>query len=152
MVESAVHAEPWMTVKEAARYLGVSEPTVFRWMREGALSYFKLGGATRFKRANLDLVARKVTGKEEGEQRMARCAVCGHGYLVPGSVRSTGKLYFAPQRTKFFVLADSMISVEARACPVCGHVEMFADTGKLAKLMRPEDAEESRRAGEESAD
>ena len=145
-------ADAWMTVKEAAGYLGVSEPTVFRWMREGTISYFKLGGATRFKRGNLDMVARKVTGAREGEQRVARCAVCGHGYLVAGSVRSTGKLYFTPGRTRFFVLSDSMIDVAARACPVCGHVEMFADTAKLARRMRPEEAEESQRAGEDRAD
>ncbi len=145
--------EAWMTVKQAAQYLGVSEPTIFRWMREGTLSFFKIGGATRFRRENLDLVARKVTGKEEGEQRASRCAVCGHGFLLPGSVQSTGKIYFIPKKTKFFVLSESTVDVKARACPACGHVEMFADTAKLGKLMRREDAETSREIEErESSD
>ena len=139
----SIETEAWMTVKQAARYLGVSEPTIFRWMREGTLSFFKIGGATRFRRENLDLVARKVTGKDEGEQRAARCAVCGHGFLLPGNVRSTGKIYFTPKKTKFFVLSESMVDVEAQACPVCGHVEMFADTAKLETLMRREDTEAS---------
>ena len=142
-------AEKWMTVKQAASYLGVSEPTIFRWMREGTVSFFKLGGATRFRRENLDMVARKVTGKEEGEQRAAHCAVCGHGFLLPGNVRSTGKIYFMPRKTKFFVLSESVVDVEAHACPVCGHVEMFADTSKLAKLMREQDAKASEHADEE---
>jgi len=139
----------WMTVKQAAQYLGISEPTIFRWMRDGTVSFFKLGGATRFRRENLDMVARKVTGKEEGEQRAARCAVCGHGFLLPGSVRSTGKIYFMPKKTKFFVLSESVVDVSAQACPICGHVEMFADTAKLTKLMREEDAEASEHADEE---
>jgi len=141
-------SERWFTAREAADYLGLSEPTIFRWMREGRLSYFKLGGATRFRQENLDLVARKVTGKEEGSQSAARCAVCGHAFLLPGRVRSTGRVHFEPARTKFFVLADSTVALDARACPGCGHVEMFADTAKLARLMREEDAAASERAGE----
>ncbi len=138
MAESTT-AEAWLTVREAAEHLGVSEPTIFRWMREGKVSFFKLGGATRFKRENLDMVARKVTAAEEGQERATRCAVCGHGFLLAGKVRSTGQVYFQPQKTKFFVLSDSMIKVAAHACPACGHVQMFADTNKIAKLMRPED-------------
>jgi excisionase family DNA binding protein len=142
--------ETWLTIKEAAEYLGVSEPTIFRWMREGALSFFKVGGATRFKRENLDMVARKVTGKEEARQKSMRCAVCGHGFLLPGDVRSTGKMYFMPKKTKFLVLSESAVNVAAHACPVCGHVQMVADTEKLAKLMRQEDAEASKHAEEEN--
>ncbi len=141
-------AENWLNVKEAASYLGVSEPTVFRWMREGRVSFFKLGNSTRFKRENLDMVARKVTATEEGEDQRTRCTACGHGYLVTGNVRSTGKLYFQPQKTRFFVLRDSMIGVSASACPACGHVQMFADTGKLDKLMHEQDAQRSRKARE----
>ena len=147
MAEDTTAEGSWLTVKESADYLGVSEPTIFRWMKEGKVSFFKFGGATRFKRENLDLVARKVTGREEGERRSARCPVCGHGFLLSGTVRSTGKVYFQPEKTKFLVLSDSMINVGARACPVCGHVDMFADTAKLSKLMRAEDAEQSKRAG-----
>ncbi|MBI4831555.1 MAG: helix-turn-helix domain-containing protein [Candidatus Lindowbacteria bacterium] len=138
-----------MTVREAAEYLGVSEPTIFRWMRDGTLSFFKLGGATRFRRENLDLVARKVTGKEEGKHRAERCAVCGHGFLLPGDVRSTGKIYFKPRKTKFMVLSESVVNVDAKACPICGHVEMFADVSKLAKLMRVEDKQVSDNADDE---
>lgn len=138
MAESAT-AEAWLTIREAAEHLGVSEPTIFRWMREGKVSFFKLGGATRFKRENLDMVARKVTAAEEGQERATRCAVCGHGFLLAGKVRSTGLVYFQPEKSKFFVLSDSMIKVAAHACPACGHVQMFADTAKIARLMRPED-------------
>ncbi|RJP74893.1 MAG: DNA-binding protein [Candidatus Abyssobacteria bacterium SURF_17] len=145
-------AAEWLTTKEAAQYLGVSEPTIFRWMREGTLSFFKIGGSTRFRRENLDLAARKVTGKQEAEQRAGRCPVCGHGFLLSGQVRSTGKIYFVPGKAKFFVLSDSNVEVSARACPACGHVDMFADTAKLTRLMRQEDSEASNRADEERDD
>ena len=143
-------ADGWMTIKQAAEYLGVSEPTIFRWMREGAVSFFKLGGSTRFKRENLDMVARKVTGKEEGEQRAQHCSVCGHSFRLDGEVRSTDTIYFMPGKTKFFVFSDSMVEVGARACPACGHIDMFADTEKLAILMREQDAEASERADREN--
>ena len=148
MMKEAAETRDWLSIQETCDYLEVSEPTIFRWMREGRLSYFKLGGATRFRRENLDLVARKVTGKDESESRAARCAVCGHAFLLAGRVRSTGRVHFEPARTKFFVLADSAVALDARACPSCGHVEMFADTAKLARLMREEDAAASERAGE----
>jgi len=118
MAESAT-GEVWLNVKQAADYLGVSEPTIFRWMRDGTVSFFKLGGSTRFKREILDMVARKVTGKGEGEARAAHCSVCGHGFRLDGEVRSTGKIYFMPGKTKFFVFSESMVEVAARACPVC---------------------------------
>jgi excisionase family DNA binding protein len=145
----SIEMQSWLNTKEAAEYLGVSEPTIFRWMRDGALSFFKVGGATRFKRENLDMVARKVTGKEEGKQKSMRCAVCGHGFLLQGDVRSTGKIYFMPKKTKFFVFSESVVNVAALACPVCGHVQMIADTEKLAKLMRQQDVDASKRADEE---
>jgi hypothetical protein len=42
-----------------------------------------------------------------------------------------------------------MISVSASACPACGHVQMFADTGKITKLMTDEDTAASNRARKE---
>lgn len=141
--------EGWMTVKDAAEYLGVSEPTIFRWMREGTISFFKIGGSTRFRRENLDMMARKVTGKGEGEQLASQCSVCGHSFMLPGSVRSTGKIYFMPKKTKFLVMGDSNVEIAARACPICGHLDMFADTAKLAKIMREVDSEASHQAEDE---
>ena len=148
MADSAA-PEGWMTIKQAADYLGVSEPTIFRWMRDGAISFFKLGGATRFKRENLDMVARKVTGKGEGEAKGLHCSVCGHSFRLDGDVRSTGKVYFMPKKTKFLVFSESVVDVAARACPACGHIDMFADVDKLSKLMREADAQADDRAREE---
>ena len=32
----------WYSIKEAAEYLDVGEPTLFRWMREGKITYRKV--------------------------------------------------------------------------------------------------------------
>lgn len=144
---AAAAGKDWLNIKEAAGHLGVSEATIFRMMRSGELSFFKVGTSTRFRRENLDLAVQKVTSRAEAASSARRCAACGHGFLVPGTVRSTGLVYFQPKDTKFWVLSDSMAEIQAHACPVCGHVQMFTDTAKLQKLMKDEDAAESKRAG-----
>ena len=131
--------DEWLTTKEGAEYLKVSEQTIFRWMRSGRLSFFKLGNATRFRRSHLDMVAQKVTSDSEAEMASSRCVVCGHSRLVEGRLRSTGRLYFQLDRSRFFVLAENATPVRARTCPVCGHVQLFADTDKLNRLLREED-------------
>ena len=128
----------WLTTDEAAGYLKVSKPTIFGLMRAGRLSFHKLGKATRFRRAELDMVARKTPSTADAQAAKRRCSVCGNGEFVYGRAQSTGRLYFRPERTKFFVLAESMIDTEAMACTSCGHVELFADTEKLARLMPEE--------------
>jgi excisionase family DNA binding protein len=145
MPEAAAN-EAMMTPEEAAGFLGVGRATIFRWMREGKLGHVKVGRATRFRRRDLEAVQRQVTPKDAGAESAARCAVCGHGFLLAGDVRSTGKLYFQPQKTKFWVLSDSMVETRAYACPICGHVQLHADTAKIAKLMKPEDEAASRAA------
>jgi excisionase family DNA binding protein len=44
----------WYTIREAAEYLSVGEQTIYRWMREGKLTYRKIGDSTRFLRRDLD--------------------------------------------------------------------------------------------------
>ena len=43
-----------MTTKEIARYLGVHEMTVYRWLKKGVLPGFKIGGRWRSKKDLLD--------------------------------------------------------------------------------------------------
>ena len=126
----------WLTVKEAADYLKVSEQTIFRWMRSGKVSFFKFGASTRFRRSSLDLVAEKVTGEAEGEQALSRCGACGHSRLIPGRLRSTGRIYFQVGRARFFVLSENMVPVKAQSCPACGHIQLFADAEKLNSLLQ----------------
>jgi len=125
----------WLSVREAAEYLGVSEPTIFRWMKEGLLSFYKIGNATRFSREGLDTVIRKSTGTAEAEAVASRCAACGHAILVDGRIQGAGKLYFRADRSRFWVLEESLVPVRARVCPACGHVQIHADADKLRRLL-----------------
>ena len=127
----------WYSIPEAAAYLDVSEPTLFRWMKAGTLSFHKVGGSTRFTRQGLDAVVEKTTGEKEGRDAPLRCAVCGNAELVEGRLQGTGKLYFKPAQTKFWVLAESLVETKARVCPACGCVQLHADVEKLGRL-RPE--------------
>jgi len=124
----------WYTVREAAEYLGVSEPTIFRWMKDKLLSFYKVGGATRFTQEGLLAVIEKTTGSAEAEASRGRCAACGHSVLIDGHVQATGRLYFHPAKSKFWVMTDSMIPTTAKACPACGHIQWHTDVNKLKRI------------------
>lgn len=124
----------WFTTAEAAGYLGVSEPTIFRWMRDRLLSFYKVGGSTRFTKETLDALVEKTTGRKEAEAAAGKCASCGHGILVEGKLRGAGLLYFKPDKTKFWTLKESLVPTRARACTACGHIQMHADAGRLGEL------------------
>lgn len=135
--QAAPDAARYYTVREAAEYLGVSEPTVFRWMRDGILSFYKIGNATRFTREGLDAVIEKNTGQKEAEAAAGRCAACGHAILVEGHLQGAGRLYFRPDKTRFWTLDEAMVAVRAKVCPACGHVQLSADAAKLRRLRQP---------------
>ncbi|HPD47634.1 MAG TPA: helix-turn-helix domain-containing protein [Anaerohalosphaeraceae bacterium] len=143
--ETAEGARKWYTVREAAEYLGVNEPTLFRWMKEGAVTYYKVGGATRFSQENLDILFEKNTGSKEAQLLANRCTACGHTTLVEGRLRGAGQLYFRPDKSAFWVLAEAMTPTRARVCAACGYMHLYADTTKLKKL-KPKPAEDKTRA------
>jgi len=49
-------SEEWLTLEEAAAYLKVSKPTIYRFCSEACLPFYKLAGTgqRRFKYADLD--------------------------------------------------------------------------------------------------
>lgn len=124
----------WLNITEACEYLQISEQTMFRWMREGKVSYYKVGKSTRFKIDDLDMAIEKVVGKTEGEIMSERCGVCGNSRMIEGTLASLGNVTFKPTKTKFWVWEDSSVPVFARCCPSCGHVQLHADITKLKKI------------------
>ena len=56
-MEKTQQKPPWFSIKEAAEYLDIGEPTIYRWMREGQITYRKVGDSTRFWQEDLDAVA-----------------------------------------------------------------------------------------------
>jgi len=138
-------SKKWYSIKEAAEYLGISQPTIFRWMKEGVLSFYKVGNSTRFSQEGLDAVIEKTTGMKEAEKAAGSCIACGHTVLVEGRMQSTGKFYFKPSSSSFWSLHEALVSTRARVCPACGYIQLYADTDKLKKL-KPKEIEQANEA------
>ena len=61
--------ESAMTVREVAAYLNVAEKTIYRLAQKGELPGFKVAGAWRFQRQDLDMwiQAQKEAASRQGE-------------------------------------------------------------------------------------
>ena len=140
--------EDLLTIQEASDYLKVSQPTLFRWMKQGWLSFYKIGGATRFTREGLNAVVEKTTGLKEAEAAAGCCARCGHSVLVEGTLQGTGKLYFRPVKTKFWTLSEALVPTKSLVCTACGYLQMSVDVDKLSRLT-PEKSNNNKEAGHE---
>jgi excisionase family DNA binding protein len=124
----------WYSIREAAEYLDVGEPTLYRWMRDGKITYRKVGDSTRFWQEDLDSVMEVFHSAKDVDKTREVCAFCHHDELVEGKVRGTGLVYFTPKKTKFWTFKDSFVETTARMCTRCGAIAWFGDTTKLAGL------------------
>ena len=132
--EVAVARRKWYSIGEAAEYLDVGEPTIYRWMREGKITYRKVGDSTRFWQEDLDSVMQVFHSGRDLDKAREVCPVCRHTELVEGKVRGAGLVYFVPKKTKFWTLKDSFIDTRALMCTRSGAISWFGDTAKLATL------------------
>ena len=124
----------WYTIREAAEYLDVGEPTLYRWMREGKITYRKVGDSTRFWQEDLDSVMEVFHSARDLDKVREVCPFCRHDQLAEGKVRGTGHVYFVPKKSKFWTLKDSFVETTARMCLRCGGIAWFGDAEKLRKL------------------
>ncbi len=133
----------WYSIREAAEYLDVGEPTLYRWMREGKVTYRKVGDSTRFWQEDLDSVMEVFHSSKDVEKTRRVCPFCHHDDLVEGKVRGAGLVYFVPKKTRFWTLKDSFIDLTALMCTRCGAITNFGDTAKLSQLRdkMPDDTE-----------
>ena len=134
----------WYSIREAAEYLDVGEPTLYRWMKENKITFRKVGDSTRFWQEDLDSVMQVFHSAKDVDKVREFCPVCRHDELVEGKVRGTGLVYFVPKKTKFWTLKDSYVETTARMCARCGAIAWFGDTAKLATLRiksPPQDAD-----------
>ena len=46
--------EPWLTVEEIARHLGISKETVYRWLEKDKIPAHRVGKQWRFKPSEVD--------------------------------------------------------------------------------------------------
>lgn len=132
--ETALEKKRWYSIRDAAEYLDVGEPTLYRWMREGKITYRKVGDSTRFWQEDLDSVMQVYHSEKDLDKAREVCPVCRHTELVEGKVRGAGLVYFVPKKTKFWTLKDSFVDTKAWMCSRCGAIVWFGDTAKLAKL------------------
>ena len=135
----------WYYIKEAAEYLEIGEPTLYRWMRDRKITFRKVGDSTRFLQEDLDAVVEVFHSERDAEQVKQVCPVCHGTELLPGRLRSTGLLYFQLKKSKFWTLADNSIKSEGMICKRCGAVTLFGDLKKLARLDEKTDKEQSRK-------
>lgn len=129
----------WFSVKEAADYLDVGEPTLYRWIKEGKITYRKVGDNTRFLQEDLEAMVEVFHRIKDADKAAEFCPVCGSPELAEGLVQSTGLNYFRPAKTKFWTLTDSYLETKARMCARCGAIIWYGDLAKLAELRAPGD-------------
>jgi excisionase family DNA binding protein len=137
----------WYSIREAAEYLDVGEPTLYRWMKEGKITFRKVGDSTRFWQEDLDAVMEVFHSAKDLDKAREVCPVCRHDELVEGKVRGAGLVYFVPKKTKFWTLKDSFIEMIAKMCTRCGAIACFGSTEKLAELRASASVDE-KKAGE----
>ena len=124
----------WYSIPEAAEYLDVGEPTLYRWMRDGKITYRKVGDSTRFWQEDLDAVMQVYHSARDLDKAREVCPVCRHDELLEGRVQSTGLNYFRPRRAKFWTLKPANIPTSAKMCAHCGAIVWFGDATKLSAL------------------
>lgn len=132
---SSENKKKWYSIKEAAKYLSIGEPTLYRWMRDGKITFRKIGDSTRFLKEDLDSFVQVFPSKRDAEKVKEICPVCHGRKLVSGVFRTTGLNYFRPENSKFWTVKDSNIKSSAMMCLKCGAVTHFGDVEKLRSLM-----------------
>lgn len=61
--------EPWSSVEEVAKHLGVAQDSIYRWIEARNLPAHKIGRLWKFKLSELDEWVR--TGGAEGGEKLA---------------------------------------------------------------------------------
>lgn len=138
----------WFSIKEAANFLEVGEPTIYRWMREGLITYRKVGDSTRFVREDLESMVQVFHCRREADKVRLVCSFCHHNEMVEGRAQSMGLIYFRPKKTKFWTLKEGHVETQARMCTRCGAITWFGNVATLMALRKGSgaDGEEGKNA------
>ncbi len=63
-----MNAEPWVSVEEVAKHLGVAKDSVYRWIESRALPAHRIGRLWKFKLTEVDeWVRTRGAGSDEAE-------------------------------------------------------------------------------------
>jgi predicted nucleic-acid-binding Zn-ribbon protein len=64
------------------------------------------------------------------------CPSCGSQVFEPGHIQSTGLIYQRLKNAKFAILEPSEIQVESKMCMNCGHIMLYGDPEKAARILK----------------
>jgi excisionase family DNA binding protein len=134
-VRSAAKKPNWFGIKEAAEYLDIGEPTLYRWMREGQITFRKVGDSTRFLQEDLDSAIKVFRTERDLPKISGKCPLCREEQLVDGFVQSTGRLYFKHKEARFWTLKENSVPTTARLCRNCGAISLFGDLPAVEELI-----------------
>ena len=144
-LRSAVAKPHWFGIKEAADYLDIGEPTLYRWMRENQITFRKVGDSTRFLQEDLDSAIKVFRSKRDLEKVRGVCPLCSGEDLVEGFVQSTGRLYFKLKEAKFWTLKENSVPTSARLCRRCGGISFFGDLAVVEELIDAQEKGDARK-------
>ncbi len=65
-----------------------------------------------------------------------KCLRCGGTNLESGSIQSTGRVCFRPQKAKFLSTKVADVWIKANICIDCGHMEFVGDAKKTKLLVK----------------
>lgn len=65
------------------------------------------------------------------------CLWCESRKMADGRLTSTGRVYFQAKKARFWTFTENLVEVRARVCVECGYVDLYADTSKLKRLVKP---------------
>jgi excisionase family DNA binding protein len=138
----ATEKEKWFNTDEAAQYLEVSKQTIFRWIRDRSITFFKVGNSTRFKKKDLNAMITRHVDKRLASREPLECENCGSENLSKGRIRGAGHIHFYPEKVKFFTLKTSHIEIHSYVCTDCGKIMQRADVEKLSELLEGKETED----------
>ncbi len=68
------------------------------------------------------------------------CGRCGAEQIEPGTVQSTGAIYFRPVNARFLTMKTADIRIKANICLECGAIELVGDLEKARQLTQRQEA------------
>ena len=65
-----------------------------------------------------------------------KCLRCGGSNLESGTIQANGRVGFRPKRAKFITSKVADVSIQAKICLNCGHMEFIGDAKKTRLLVK----------------
>lgn len=77
-----------------------------------------------------------MTDAASADTHVLTCPSCGSQVFASGHIQSTGLIYQRLDNAKFAILEPSEIQVKSKMCLDCGHIMLFGDPEKAARILK----------------